>query len=295
MQFHQTDNRRANLIGSLWMIGAMACFALEDVFVKAAAARLPMGQLLILFGFGGSVVFAIASRFTKTPLFRPEVLSRPMRIRVLFEVLGRLFYSLAVALTPLSSATVILQATPIVVVAGAAIFMGETVGPRRWFAIILGLIGVLIIIQPGTDSFSLLSLLAVLGMIGFAGRDLASRAAPRSLGITALGFYGFLALVVAGVIYAIYTGTGFVPVTGAAALSLVGAISIGAIAYAGLMTAMRTGEVSAVTPFRYTRLLFGLACGVFIFGESLSAGILLGSGFIVASGLIILWRQRQRA
>ncbi|KJZ19087.1 DMT family transporter [Loktanella sp. S4079] len=293
MKQTSTQNQNANIVGSLWMIVAMACFAIEDVFVKAAAEFLPVGQLLIFFGLGGAAVFAIAARATGTYLLNPDVLSRPMRIRVVFEVLGRLFYALAIALTPLSSATVILQATPIVVVASAAFFFGEQVGIRRWMAICVGLLGVLIILQPGSDSFTPLSILAVLGMLGFAGRDLASRAAPMSLGTAVLGFYGFLAVVAAGILYWFYEGMVLAPITVRAALYLVGASLVGAAAYAGLMKAMRTGEVSAVTPFRYTRLLFGVACGLFIFGETLSPNMIIGSLLIVVSGLIILWRSRR--
>ena len=93
-----------------------------------------------------------------------------------------------------------------VVVAGAALFFGETVGWRRWSAILVGLIGVVVIIQPTGDSFSALSILAVLGMLGFAGRDLASRAAPATLGTEVLGFYGFLCIVVAGLAYRFWEG-----------------------------------------------------------------------------------------
>mgnify|MGYP005991628251 CR=1 FL=1 len=215
-----------------------------------------------------------------------------MRIRVVFEISGRLFYFLAITLTNLSAATVILQATPLVVVAGAAIVFGEKVGWRRWFAILIGLCGVIVIIQPGTDSFSPLSILAVIGMIGFAGRDLASRAAPQTLSTSALGFYGFLAVVVAGALVAVWQGTAFNRPDIATSLNLIGAILAGAAAYACLMRAMRIGEVSAVTPFRYTRLLFGITLGVLLFDETLSSTMILGAGLIAFSGLFILWRGK---
>ena len=125
----QTDPR-SNLIGSAWMIAAMAGFALEDALLKAASVALPIWQVLVLFGAGGAAVFACVAGLRGTPLLQPDVLSRPMKIRVLFEILGRLFYVLAIALTPLSSATVILQATPLVVVAGAALFFWR----NRWLA-----------------------------------------------------------------------------------------------------------------------------------------------------------------
>mgnify|MGYP000244641308 FL=1 len=282
---------KANMLGSIWMIASMAIFAIEDAFVKAASNALPVGQILIIFGLGGAVMFASMARLNNEPLFIKDVVSRPMRIRVVFEIIGRLFYVLAIAVTPLSSATVILQATPLVVVAGAAMGFGERVGWRRWSAIFIGLVGVIVIIQPGTDSFSMLSVLAIVGMIGFAGRDLASRAAPATLSTSILGLYGFLSIVVAGSIFSIWQGASFVLPDVYTSFNLAGAILSGVAAYSCLMKAMRTGEVSAVTPFRYTRLLFGITLGVVLFGESLSSTMLLGSGMVVFSGLFIIWQR----
>ncbi len=293
MTAHIQTDPRSNLIGSAWMIAGMALFALEDALIKGASATLPIWQILVLFGVGGALVFAAVALLRNTNLFHPDVLSRPMKVRVLFEVLGRLFYVLAIALTPLSAATVILQATPLVVVAGAALFFGETVGWWRWSAILIGLIGVVIIIQPTGDSFSVLSILAVLGMLGFAGRDLASRAAPATLSTEVLGFYGFLSIVVAGLAYRFWEGVPMQPLNLYASLHVAGAVLMGTMAYTALMKAMRTGEVSAVTPFRYSRLLFGVALGVVLFGERLDQTMWIGSALIVASGLYILWRGRR--
>ena len=283
----------ANLLGSLWMVASMGAFAVEDAFVKAAAQSIPVGQILIYFGLGGALIFAVFAKANREPLYTPEVLSRPMRIRVVFEIVGRLFYYLAISLIPLSAATVILQATPLVVVAGAAVIFGETVGWRRWCAIIVGLIGVVIIVEPGTDGFSALSLIAVIGMLGFAGRDLASRAAPAGLSTAILGFYGFLSVVLAGILFSFWQGVPIVRPETPAIWALVGAVVAGVTAYSCLMKAMRTGEVSAVTPFRYSRMLFGVGFGVLVFGESMSASMVLGSALIVASGLFIMWRGRQ--
>ncbi|WP_411816910.1 DMT family transporter [Hyphococcus sp. DH-69] len=286
------DNRRANLIGGLWMIASMAAFAFEDVFIKAASKTLPIGEILMLFGLGGAIIFASVLIINKEPLFVPDVISPPMRARAGFEIGGRLFYVLAISLTPLSAATVILQATPLVVVAGAALFFGEQVGWRRWTAIIIGMVGVIVIIRPGADSFSLLSILAVLGMLGFAGRDLASRAAPKSLSTAILGLYGFLAVIVAGILFSLYQRVPLVSLSTETMLILAGSIIAGVSGYACLMKAMRTGEVSAVTPFRYSRLLFGIACGIVLFGETLTLSMIIGSGLIVVSGMFIMARSR---
>ena len=283
---------RENLLGASFMVSAMAAFAAEDALIKGATGTLPAGQVLIWFGLGGALLFAAIARLEGRPLFTAAVVSPPMLARVVFEIAGRLFYVLALALIPLSTATVILQATPLVVLAGAAVVFGERIGWRRWGAVLLGMTGVLVIVQPGSEAVSLLSLLAVLGMLGFAGRDLASRAAPRSLATSILGLYGFLAVLVAGALYSLWEGAALVVPDRAAALSLAAAVPVGVFAYALLMRAMRTGDVSAVTPLRYTRLIFGIVLGIAVFGEQLTPPVIAGSALIVLSGLVIVWRGR---
>jgi len=281
---------KGNLIGSLWMMAAMAGFAIEDGLIKAVSQTVPLGQILMIFGFCGAFVFATIARIQKTALFTKDAFSTVMCIRAVFEIAGRLFYALAIVLIPLSAATVILQATPIVVVAGAALIFGEQVRWRRWLAILVGLVGVMIILQPGSADFSALSILAVIGMMGFAGRDLASRAAPVSLSASVLGFYGFLAMGLVGVVVLLWNAAPLVLPQPIETKLLFCVIIAGVAAYFCLMKAMRTGEVSAVTPFRYSRLIFGVALGVFWFGETLTPHMIFGSLLIVISGLFILWR-----
>lgn len=272
----------------------MAGFAVEDMLLKsAAAAGMPVGQILVIFGGGGTLVFAAAALWQGQSLFPAAAFQRTMLVRSAFEVLGRLFYTLSIALTALSSTTAILQATPIVVVAGAALFFNERVGWRRWLAILVGLAGVLIVMRPGAEGFSALSILAVLGMLGFAGRDLATRAAPKGLGTQVLGVYGFLMIVVAGLLYSAYAGAPYRMPAPGVALALLGAIAFGVAGYSSLTLAMRTGDVSAVTPFRYSRLLFGVALGMVVFGERPDAATYIGSAIVVASGLYIMARGRR--
>lgn len=285
--------RSANLRGSLWMIAAMAGFAVEDMFLKAVTAHIPLGQALLIFGLTGAAFFAFLTKRAGETLLHPALLSRPLLIRSSFEVAGRLFYSLAIALTPLSTASAILQATPLVVVAGAALLFGETVGWRRWTAITIGFAGVLLILRPGVEGFTLLSLVTVAGMAGFAGRDLATRAAPPALSNRQLGMIGMAMLATAGAIILAVTGGARMP--DATALALTAAMTaFGIFAYNALTIAMRTGEVSVVTPFRYTRLVFAMILGILVFNERPDALTLAGSALIVASGLYTLTRSRPR-
>jgi drug/metabolite transporter (DMT)-like permease len=289
----ERDRPRDNRVGAAWMVTAMAGFAVEDTFLKAAAQSMPVGQVMILFGLGGVVVFALWARLTGARVLTREAVGPVMRLRAVFEFAGRLFYTLALALTTLSATTAILQATPIVVVGAAALFLGEKVGWRRWLAIGIGMVGVLIVLRPLPGSFSLLSLLAVAGMLGFAGRDLASRVAPLSLSTPVLGVYGFAIVALAGAVFGLWEGRAFAWAPGALA-AMAAAVGVGVFAYGALMRAMRTGDVSAVTPFRYTRLLFGVALGVLVFGEQLDGAMILGCAVIVGSGLFILSRSGKR-
>lgn len=284
----------ANLRGSVLMIVAMALFAVEDALLKTVARGLPVGQVLVLFGAGGMLGFAALARLRGGRVLHPVMLSRTLLVRAGFEVAGRLFYTLAIALTPLSSASAILQATPLIVVAGAALVFGERVGWRRWAVILLGFAGVLVILRPGTEGFTLLSLLAVAGTVGFAGRDLATRAAPPVLTNFQLGFCGFGMLVVAGGVLLAFSGGAVRP--GAAEGGLLAAATVvGVAAYAALTGAMRSGEIAVVTPFRYTRLLFALALGIAIFGERPDGATIAGSAIVVGTGLwTILGANRAR-
>ena len=281
-----------NLKGSLLMVAAMAGFALEDMLVKAAAQDLPVGQVLIIFGCGGMLIFAASAMIRGEVLLHPQAFSRPLLIRAFFEILGRLGYTVAIALTPLSSASAILQAAPLVVAAGAVLVFGEKVGWRRWLAIVIGFIGVLMILRPGTGGFEPLSIFAVLGMIGFAGRDLATRAAPQSMTNAQLGLYGFAMMAVAGVIALSWTGGAMLP-DGTSSLLLLAAIIMGVVGYSCLTGAMRTGEIGVVAPFRYIRLVFAMILGVLVFAERPDVMTLLGSAVIVASGLYTVFRGQR--
>ena len=248
----------------------------------------------MIFGVGGLIVFALMARRVGAPLFQAQVLTRNMLYRALFEFFGRLFYVLSIALTPMSSATAILQAAPLFVVLGARIFLREKVGVQTWVAIFVGLAGVLIILRPSADDFSALSLLALVGTLGFVGRDLFSRTAPPSLTKEVLGFYGFSTMLIAGACYALWDGQTFVALQSEQILMIAAALVAGVFAYTALMTAMRTGSIGAVTPYRYSRLLFGISIGVLLFEEKLDAPMLLGCAVVIGAGLFIGWQNQRR-
>ncbi|MFN3724283.1 MAG: DMT family transporter [Paracoccaceae bacterium] len=282
-----------NLRGAAFMILSMAGFAVEDVFLKASARMMPMGQAVLIVGLVGMAVFALMARRMGEPAFHPALRTRGLAIRSGFEVAGRLFYALAIALTPLSTTSAILQATPLVVVGGAALVFGERVGWRRWSAVGIGFVGVLIILRPGFDGFSALSLLAVAGMLGFAGRDLATRAAPKVMSNRQLGVAGFAMLALAGAVILGWTGGAVWP--DARGWGLLACTALFAVlGYHALTSAMRTGEIGFVTPFRYVRLVFAMGLAMALFGERPDLATWIGAALIVSSGIYTLIRGNRR-
>lgn len=275
------------------MVASMIGFTLEDSLIKYLTQSLPLGQILMIIGFAGIIFFSLRATRQGDPIWTRSYLSKQMLWRSVFEVTGRLSYTASLMLVPLTLATSILQATPLVVVAGAAVLFGEQVGWRRWSAILVGFVGVLIILRPGLEGFTPLSILSLIGMIGFAGRDLATRAAPPHLSNMQLGIAGFSMLSIAGLLLSFTGGKMILPnleQSGTLGLAAVCAVS----AYQLLTMAMRTGEVSSVTPWRYSRLIFAVIAGLIIFGEFPDVFTLLGSVMIVASGVFTLKRTARK-
>jgi drug/metabolite transporter (DMT)-like permease len=276
------------------MVAAMAGFALEDALIKQLATALPVGQVLAMVGACGGIIFSIITLRSGRRLFSSDLLLRSVMVRNLTEAVGSAAFVTALALNTLSSASAILQATPLAVTLGAALFLGEPVGWRRWTAIGLGFIGVMLIVQPGMAAFTPGSLMAVIAVVLLAARDLASRTVPPAIPSIQVAAWGFLSLVPAGLLTMLFMDLEpRVPDTGEL-VRLLATILISCGGYYSLVAATRIGEVSAVVPFRYTRLVFALVLGYFVFGERPDLLMLAGSALIVGTGLYTIWRSALR-
>ncbi|TNC68041.1 DMT family transporter [Rubellimicrobium roseum] len=284
----------ANQRGIVLMIAGMAGFALEDMFIKLLAAHVPTGEILMVIGLAGALIFgAVAARrggrFWSRGLLHWAVVGRNLS-----EMLGTCGYVLAIALSPLTTATAIFQATPLAVTMGAAVFLGEHVGWRRWVAIAVGFFGVMMIVRPGSEAFTPASLFALMAVVGLGGRDLFTRRVPQDIDSMLLVAWGFGAVGIVGLGQIAVTGGAVMP-TGVEGVWLIGALLTGAAGYWALTEAMRAGEISVITPFRYSRLLFALGIGITIFDERPDLWTLAGAALIVGSGLYSLLRERARA
>ncbi|WP_299790896.1 DMT family transporter [uncultured Marivita sp.] len=285
-----------NLRGSLFMVLAMLGFAIEDAFFKAATGTgdVSAGVGTMLFGAFGTAFFLLYAIWLREPLVSRAYIEGPLLVRSAFEILGRLFFALSLAFAPLSTTSAILQAAPLVVTLGAAVVLKEKVGLRRWIAMSIGFAGVLLILRPTPSGFDATAIFAVLGMIGFAGRDLMTRASPPEVTATQLGILGFLMVFIAGVVITAFETAPLAAPSFPALAMLMGTGLAGLVGYSALTKAMRTGEVSVVAPFRYSRLLIALVFAYLIFGEPPDAFTLIGATLIVGSGVYTLVRSGRK-
>ena len=274
------------------MMMSMACFAVEDTFIKLLSARLPATQILFSIGFGGALITLVLAIVLNVNLADKILLNKHVISRTIADLFGALSFTSAMVLIPMSLLASILQATPLFVTLGAAILLGEKVGWRRWSAIFIGFLGVIIILQPGFGSFQLASLLGLAAVLCLALRDVVTRDMATEIPTLTVTFYACLAMGSAGFIAYPFFGPPIMPTTYEAIILICAAI-IGLTGYFLLVLATRKGDVSVIAPFRYSRLLFSLGLASLILGEKLTLPILLGGLLVVSSGIYTFGRERR--
>ncbi len=206
------------------------------------------------------------------------------------EVGAAVFFVTALFHMPLANVTAILQALPLTVTAAGALLLGERVGPRRWAAVAVGLVGVLLIVRPGTEGFDAYSLSALASVLFVTLRDVATRRMGRT--VPSLTVALTAALGVTALAGAALPGVEWVPVSPAAGALLAGSAVFIVAAYLLSVAVMRAGEVSATAPFRYTGLLWALIAGLVAFGDWPRPLTLAGAAIVVGAGLFTLRRER---
>ncbi|MEX0970236.1 MAG: DMT family transporter [Paracoccaceae bacterium] len=281
-----------NLRGIILMVASMAGFAIEDMFIKLASDEVPVGQILMTLGIGGTIFFMVALRIRGERFWGRDLLSAAVSLRNLGEIIGSVGFVCALALMPISSASAILQAAPLAVTLGAALFLGEAVGWRRWSAIFIGFIGVMMIVRPGLEGFNVYSIFALVSVAGLAMRDLATRQVAKSISSLRLAAVALIVVIPTGAALSLFTAAPQMPGV-SSTLYLLGAISVGAVSYYAVILATRLGEVSVIAPFRYSRLLFALGIGYFIFAERPDFWTLFGATIIIASGVYTFAREQR--
>ncbi|NDV99316.1 DMT family transporter [Salipiger sp. PrR002] len=276
------------------MVLGMALLALSDAFIKLSTLQAPAGQVMIALGLGGCLVFLILARLKRMPLRRADALHPKVLLRNVFEMIGGLGMIVGLSHIPLSVMAAIMQTAPLAVTLGAALFLGETVGWRRWSAIAVGLVGMLMVIRPFGAAFSGWEIFAVVGVIGLAARDLVTRTLPVAIPSVVVSAWGMASIAPVGLVLLLVSGEA--PVFAPSALvPILAAVAVTAGGYLAVTTAMRLAEVAAVSPFRYTRLIFTASLGMLIFGERPDGWTYAGAALILCAGLYTFVREHRLA
>ena len=209
------------------------------------------------------------------------------------EIAAMVTFTLALTNMAIANATAILAALPLVVTLGAALVFGDPVGWRRLSAISIGFVGVLLIVQPGTDGFNIWSLLVLLSVLVITARDLFTRAFSPAVPTMTVAVLTAGAVCLVGGVLSLFTPWVALDLREAALIAAAAVLIIGGYVF-GIMV-MRVGEVGFVSPFRYTSLIFALILGLVVFDEFPNALALIGGVIVVSTGIFTLLRERMVA
>jgi drug/metabolite transporter (DMT)-like permease len=282
-----------NSRGALFMTLAMAAFTFNDALVKAVTSELSIPQIMAVRGVMTTLLVYGIARYLGVTISLKVVTHPLVLLRTAFELGATLTFLSALAHIEFAAASSILQSLPLAVTLGAALFLGEPVGWRRWTAIAIGFLGVLIIIRPGPEGFTPAALLAVAAVFFTASRDLTTRRLQADIPTISVTLFTSFANTVIGALLIVPMG-GWQPVSAGAFGYLALASVLVFAGYQTVIKSMRSGEISFVAPFRYTGLLWALLIGIFFFGERPNIYMLTGAVIVIGSGLYTFYRERKR-
>ncbi|MGE0499500.1 MAG: DMT family transporter [Rhizobiaceae bacterium] len=280
-----------NLRGAVFMSVSMAGFTMSDAISKTVAETMNMGQVMLVRGvFATLFVAAIAWHRGAFANFG-SVANPYVVLRAACETAATVCFLVALAHLPLATVSAVLQALPLAVTMGAALAFSEKVGWRRWLAILIGFAGVMIIVRPGFEGFSVYSLLTLVCVFFAAVRDLVTKRIPAPIPSLLVSFVTAVTVTACGAALIEPMG-GWSPLTP----WNVGMLAVGAsmlvVGYQFIIEAMRMGDISFIAPFRYTALLWAIVLGFVVFGDVPDLAMAIGAAIVVGSGLFTLYRER---
>lgn len=279
-----------NVKGVIAMLASAAGFVVNDATIKVVTTELPDGQIIFLRGLVATALMGLVTSIVGG--WRPpRVLLRPaMVMRLVTAALSTLLIVASLRHLPLSTTNAVLQVSPLMVTAGAAIFLGANVGWRRWTLSIVGFLGAMLIVKPGTAGFVPAAWLLLLCLFVTSTRDLLTRFIDLSVPSILVTFATSAAVMTCGLAMLPFE-TWVMPTAGALKLLLFSSCCV-FVAYHFGVVAMRTGEIPVVAPFRYAAIVLALVLGYAIWGHVPDALSLAGIGLICTAGLALLYTER---
>ncbi len=206
---------------------------------------------------------------------------------VLLMVVTTLFF-LVFSFMPLADATAIGFISPLIVTALSAVLLKERVGPRRWTAVAVGFLGVMVIVQPGSGTFHWAALLALAMATGHAVFQIITRAVSRYDSALVSSFYG---AIVGAVVLSFVMPFIWISPSAFHWVLMVGMGALGAVAHFTFAKALGYAPASALQPYAYLQLVWASITGFMVFGDIPGWGMIIGGLIVVASGIYIFSRE----
>lgn len=280
-----------NARAALYMIASMAAFTFNDTCMKLAGVDVPLAQLVLLRGLiACALIYGLARHLGALRFDLPRTDWLMLGLRALGEASATYFFLSALLHMPIANLTALMQALPLAVTLGASVFFGEKVGWRRYAAIGVGFCGMLLIVRPGPEGFTLHALYGLASVACVTLRDLATRrlsAQVPSLTVALTSAFAVTGLAAIGSV-----GAEWVPLDKRLGLLIACAAVFVFFGYLFSVMVMRLGDISFTAPFRYTGLLWALVLGWLVFEQWPDGITMLGAGVVVASGLFTFHRER---
>lgn len=280
----------ANLRGILAVLVASTAFVLNDALIKLVSAELPASEIIVLRGILATLmliagVVALGAVRPIAILFTPMML-----LRVASAATATVFIVLSLRRLPLATVTVVLQVTPLAVIAGASILYGEKVVWQRWAAALTGFLGVVLIVKPG-GSFGVAVYVLLSALLFTTTRDLTTRGLDRDIPSVFVAAASSAAIMLAGVVLTPFDDAWTMPSSWAWATMTVSAACL-FVANTFMIMALRTGEIAVVAPFRYAPVPLAVVLGYLWWGDLPDTLGFVGTGLVLGAGFYTLHRER---
>lgn len=277
-------------LGIMLMILGIFLYSANDTLGKWLTATYSVGMIMLLRSVAAMCVltpFIYKHGGLATLRQAPRPGLQLLRVAVTVGEIGFFYWS--VSLLPLADVMTYYLAAPIFVVALSALLLKEKVDTQRWIAVLAGFIGVVIVLQPSSESLSWGALIAIGGSLFFAVLMLTTRQLRGTPDSTLLTFSTMATLTV-GAILAPFTWTTPTPM-GLGALALIGVVAL--LAQLCVTRSLRLAPASVVVPYQYTMLIWAVVFGYFVFGDEPRVSMLVGAAIIIAAGFYIFWREQR--
>ena len=291
--FPATQHHNNNLPGILAMLAGTVAFVFNDSIVKVLGEHMPPGEIMALRGTFASILLLAASLWYDALRWPAGTLRTPaFTLRLIGELGATVSFVVSLMHMRFADASGIQQFQPLAITAASAVFLAEPVGWRRWLAALAGLIGVLLIIRPGSGAFQPFALMSAACVLLVTLRDLATRLVPAGVPTLFLSLSSALVVTVFG--YLMQAGESWVTPR---PLELLGLAATAAMIFAGYVfvtIAVRIAELSVVSPFRYSSVIVAVGLQIVIWGIVPDGWTLAGMAIVVGAGLYAFHREQVR-